>query len=59
MAVHVGEISIDVTPSPSTPPGRDKPDQPRAPGAAEQTWSELARRSAFLAARLRAEGFDD
>ena len=60
MSVHVGEIATQVSlVGPGLPPVAEQSPGPPGPGAAEEDWAELARRAAWLADRVRAEGFHD
>lgn len=60
MAVNVGEIAAEVSADgPSAPSAHASRDDAKAPGADEEQWAELRRRSAWLADRVRAEGFHD
>lgn len=57
MVVHVGELHTDIRPADSpTATGDEQPDAGRT---TEDLWEEVRGRSAWLAARTAATGFDD
>jgi hypothetical protein len=57
VVVHVGELHTDIRPADST--RADGEDQSGGGRTAEDLWEEVRGRSAWLAARTAATGFDD
>ncbi len=56
MSVHVDELHSEVAPARSA---AESAREPQNPWAAEEHWQEMCRHTAWLAARVRAEDFDD
>ncbi len=57
MAVHVGELHTDIRPADSEVAAGD--DQPGGGRTTEELWEESRGRSAWIAERTAATGFDD
>ncbi|MEV7888939.1 hypothetical protein ACWD3I_20175 [Streptomyces sp. NPDC002817] len=57
MSVHVDELHSEVVPAGSAAAGGAR--EPQNPWAAEERRQEMCGRAAWLAARVRAEDFDD
>jgi len=59
VAVHVDEVHTDVVSSGISGPAPAAAPRPDPPGVVEERWRETRCRMEWLAARVRAEAFDD